>query len=189
MDRGENVYRIIGIDPGTNKLGIAVLDIDLLTKQVSIRAAMTLGAQAAINEDAFTAKSRGMRYAQIAYLSHAMKSLFINTEPNLVIHESPFMGKFPEAYQALSECIGAIRWGIDQYDRTVPIEAVDPSRAKKAVGAAVGKNQTKDDVRVAVVKLGLHRHPDVDLALLSEHAIDAIAVGYFKAKHMIALLT
>lgn len=189
MDRGENVYRIIGIDPGTNKLGIAVLDIDLLTKQVCIRAAMTLSAQAAIDEDAFTAKSRGMRYAQIAYLSHALKSLFVNSEPNAVIHESPFMGKFPEAYQALSECIGAIRWAVDQYDRTVTIEPVDPPRAKQAVGAAVGRNQTKDDVRIAVLKLGLPCHPDVDLTILSEHAIDAIAVGYFKAKHVIARLT
>jgi Holliday junction resolvasome RuvABC endonuclease subunit len=186
MTSSPSVYRIVGIDPGTDTLGIAVLDVDVQSRSVEIVRLYTL--HASRNVDPLSAASvfRGSRYAQIQYLEKAMSSLFVNLMPSAIVHESPFMGRFPEAYRALAECIGAIRRACDQYNPTLLIESVDPPTAKLAVGAKVGRDSTKDTVKQAVLAMQLPCSNVVDLSLASEHAIDAIAVAYWKAKKLIA---
>jgi hypothetical protein len=108
--------------------------------------------------------------------------LFCKWGPHAVICESPFLGRFPQAFAALTETMSMIRRAVYRFDRTVYVETVDPPTAKMAVGVS-GKGKDKEDVRQGVLKLqaqGVLFNLNRDVTLLDEHSIDAIAVGYHK---------
>ena len=101
------------------------------------------------------------------------------------------MRKFAEAYRALSECIQtAIRGAAFDYDPTIVIEYVDPPTAKISVGVdrRAIKNGSKDLVRNAIRSLGFPLGPGVNLEYWSEHTVDALAVGVWKAKLLLGMV-
>lgn len=102
------------------------------------------------------------------------------------MHEAPFLGRFPQSYAALVEAVSGIRRAAIAYNVLVDFDHVDPPSAKKAVGVNV-KSKDKEEVMEAITKL-----PDVVydtdtnilLSYLSEHASDAVAVGYWKIRRL-----
>lgn len=177
---GPTVYRILGIDPGTNTLGIAIVDLDLTTRIPSITMATTLNAGKEVTSYPQMIDVHGERRAKL--YSHHLNLRYIlqQYKPNAVISESPYMGRFAAAFEALVECLFMIRDTILEYDPSMPLETIDPPNAKKAVGAS-GRGGDKDAVRKAVLALpGLMNNTGSSLSLLDEHAIDAIAVACYK---------
>jgi Holliday junction resolvasome RuvABC endonuclease subunit len=180
----ENQYRIIGIDPGTNTLGVAILDVCLLEGKVTLMDAFTLVSNVSVQRHQNVLLAHGERYAKLYAHSEALRKLFGEWQPNCVICESPFLGRFPQAFEALVECKLMIRRALQLYDKSMSLETVDPPTAKKAVDAP-GKGGDKNAVRDAVLKLkDLITADKVDILKLDEHAIDAIAVGFFKVRQI-----
>lgn len=180
IPEGPGIYRILGIDPGTNTLGIAIIDLDLATKEASLIMATTL--QGAKDSKNFPNISdvHGDRKAKLFAHQNNIRYILERYRPNSIISESPYMGKFTNAFEALVECLTAIRDEIYIYDHSIGLETVDPPTAKKAVGAP-GRGGDKGVVRNAVLKLqGLKNKTGSSLDMLDEHAIDAIAVACYK---------
>jgi hypothetical protein len=95
------------------------------------------------------------------------------------------MGRFPQAFAALTECLTAIRRAVLRYDDFKPLLLVDPPTAKLAVGVK-GKGSVKDDVKQGVLSLRNLLNPDnIDIQNLDEHSIDAIAVAMSRAKFIL----
>src|SRR5574343_306941 len=174
-------FRIFAMDPGSDTLGVAVLAIDFRTCTVKVLGGLTIHSSRTLNQFGVGERFYGNLFMRLANSKDALIQLLNRYQPHAIVHESPFMRKFAEAYRALSECIQNIRFACFEYDPSIVIEYVDPPTAKISVGVKIVKGTTKEMVRDALLKLGLSCPPEVDLTLWDEHTVDAAAVGYWKA--------
>ena len=169
-------YRIVALDPGTAALGVAVIDVDPETGHLYVNHATTLDVLKEAQRYPQIAALHGDRVSKLHALERALVRIFLAWKPDQIVSEAPYMGRFPQAYAALVECVTSIRRAVMSYDRTLPLPTIDPATVKKSVGVS-GKSgdksamlsaiQSRDDLTLCV-----------NLSDLDEHAIDAIAVGY-----------
>lgn len=170
--------RVVGIDPGTDTLGFAVLDLYLSTGDLTVTHVETIELQKMLIDYRHEEQVHGSRTARLVALEERLFIYFEHYQPHAICAESPFLSRFPQAFAALTECISFIRRAVMRYDRYKPLEKVDPPTAKKAVGATIRRGMTKDDVKTAIAKLPLRYADGVDLNTLDEHSVDALAVAY-----------
>lgn len=175
--------RLIGIDPGSHTLGVAYVHYNLATKQLYVKNAVTVTADKIVSlMSSDVVLVHGERRSRLIALQSFLLSYFDYTEPDVITSESPFLGMRVTAFETLTECCCAIREAVYQYKANKPLVMVSPTEAKKAVGVK-GKGTTKDDVRNGVLAIpNIVFDATVDVNLLDEHAIDAIAVAYSKCK-------
>lgn len=183
------MFRIVGIDPGTETLGTAVLDVNLCTAQVSLIHAKTYRGSRGLLLHPALAETQGDRLAKLYSHEQTLLALFNHFQPHGVSVEAPYLGKFPQAFEALVECRTYIRRALWQYHPMMPMELIDPPTAKMAVGVVPRKGVTKDDIKRGVLNLGnLTNCTTSSIASLDEHSIDAIAVGYYKVNQLLLFL-
>lgn len=176
-------FRVVGLDPGTETFGVAVLDLSLKTGEIDVVHSETLVLQKLLREHNYRSEEEtyGGRTARLMALEDSLFKLFEELQPHAVCSESPFLSRFPEAFAALTECVSSARRAVCRYDRYLPLELVDPPTAKKAVGMKVKRGMTKDDVKIAVAQLAIRYAEGIVLDNLDEHQVDAIAVAYYQA--------
>lgn len=179
----DDVFRTVGIDPGTENLGISVVDLSLRTGERTVAYSETLCTPKMLADYRVEEKVHGARTARLMALEDRLFVLFELLQPHAICTESPFLGRFPQAFAALTECVSYVRRAVCRYDRYMPLEMVDPPTAKKAVGMTVKRGITKDDVTNAVEKLTLHYAEGIVLRKLDEHQVDSIAVAYYHSQH------
>ena len=172
-------FRIVSIDPGSDTLGLAHFDYDFNTRLLSLVEVETLQGHRNAKIDPEFAETHGNRIARLRSHRRVLERYFTRVKPHKVISEAPFMGQHAAAYAALVECIAYIRFALEYYDDTVPLVLIDPPTVKNGVGAP--GNADKDRMRQAVLEASKHPpfiNPSrIDLTVLDEHSIDAIAVG------------
>jgi Holliday junction resolvasome RuvABC endonuclease subunit len=170
------VYRILAIDPGTNALGVAVLDVDIDKAIVTVQHATTIDISKLSQNYPQLIMIHGERVSKLHAVEMALFKMFRAWKPDEIVSEAPYLGRFPQAFSALVECLSSIRRAVMEYNRALPLPTIDPASVKKAVGVS-GKSGDKDAITVAI-----QRQPDllmnVNVNDLDEHARDAIAVGY-----------
>lgn len=175
-----DVFRYIAIDPGSDTLGVAFMEINLRTQQLTITEVTTLVASKQLVHYPVMVEIHGEKAARLHAHGKILDQILDLYQPHGVVSESPFMGRFPAAFAALTECMAVIRNAVFRFRPFLPLETVDPPSAKKAVGVKA-KGSSKEDIEVAVKKLtdivwadGLSPEGH------TEHEYDAIAVGYWK---------
>lgn len=180
IPNGMAKYRINAIDPGTDTMGLAVLDIDLRTGGLELVSAYTSSGLKMARRAPENFTVHGGRWSKLYMHERNVLNWLRTYQPNSLICESPFLGRFPQAFESLVECKAAIRNALTQYDTFMPLETVDPPSAKSAVGALVRKG-SKDNVKSSILKLkDIQNLTGIPLERMDEHTIDAIAVGYYK---------
>ena len=175
----EELPTVMSFDPGTNHLGIAVFNVIPETGVLILKHAWTTDI-AKLAEDRYPglAAYHGIRMAKLQAIEDVIAKAVESWMPTTLISESPYMGRFPQAFGALVECLYVIRSMILRWDYGVVLHTIDPASVKQAVGVS-GRSGDKSLMAAAIQK-----HPtrldlsSVDLTRLDEHAIDAIAVGY-----------
>lgn len=183
--RNGSDFRIFAIDPGTDTFGIALLTVNLVSHTITV-------------EDMFTTRGSKMASAYITYeeihgtraakiLSHreTVLRLLQLHQPHAVIAESPFLGRFPQAFEALVQCMCAIRSAVNEFDPTMVLDNIDPKSAKKAVGV---KTNDKESVQLAIRSMAHLVRPVGLFERADEHSFDAVAVGIWKAQQILAEL-
>lgn len=181
------IYRILSIDPGSDTLGLALIDVDLEHHTATLVHTNTLNATRAIRQMPFTAETFGDRQARLTSHAHVIRDYLGSARPHCVISESPFMGRFPQAFASLVECMYMLQAVVAEYDPGMCLETIDPPSVKKLVGAPTkrpkGMSPTdfKGTVKTALKGLSkLQLGQQVSLDYCDEHAIDAVAVGCYK---------
>ena len=179
-----SIIKVVGIDPGSTCLGVALLSFDLEHRCITESDAWTLNGASLAGKDSWLASTFGDRYARIAALKRELGRIFYQERPVFIASEAPFINsKFPQAGMALVEVVNAIKEAVSEYDYQQHLLLVPPSSVKNAVGVKGGEN--KFAVQAAVIKL-----PDLcykgykPIHLLDEHSIDALAVGYHQLKQI-----
>lgn len=180
-------YYILAIDPSINNVGIAILEIDYLTGEILSIVAFTVITNKLTDQSGLDEDYHSERAIKLMKLRQVVTNFLEHVNPVEVACESPFFNRFsPMAYGSLTEVVGIIYTAILDHNVNTKFTTIPPLSAKKAVGARSVKNDTekgKFEVRQAIMN-----NPEImkalkdDINFLSEHALDAIAVGYTLVK-------
>jgi Holliday junction resolvasome RuvABC endonuclease subunit len=173
------VIRLLGIDPGTDTLGVAITDVSIDTYEPTLVYADTFVASREIRGRPWAEELRGGRDLRLVSHYERLYELMRLTTPTLVSAESPFLGRGRvDAFAALVECHAMLRAVCWDYSPSLYLRRIDPITVKNAVGVSHIKT-TKDDVRAAILTLYQEScAEEVPLLELDEHAIDATAVNH-----------
>lgn len=146
--------RILGIDPGTEKLGYGVIDDDQPRPRY-------------VECGVLTAPHDWTRARRIAAIGKELAAVLAEFKPDQVAIEEAFVGKFAAAVIGIGESRGAAIIVLDQ----VGIEPAGyaPSTVKATIGAG-GRAKKPEVARVVKAILGLNRLPEPD-------ASDALAIA------------
>lgn len=177
----QSSINLLGIDPGTTKLGVSIMEVSLDTFTILNTQAMTLNGDKLANH--YLLESHySHRHSRVNGMMDYLSNLCINYRPFAIISEAPFYNPTrPAAFEALVEVINALRGMVLHYDMFKPLITVPPSNVKNAVGAKGGAN--KITIKDAVKCLpDINYHNQVEFNNLDEHAIDSIAVNYWYYK-------
>ena len=194
MDNIPNCY-LLGIDPGSSTLGVAILEINSITFSLVATTAYTIEATKLELFDMLDLRLPE-RERRLRAISKAISLCLEDYKPLTLAIESPFFNsRKPSAYAVLIETMYVLKQTARAYDLNLPIIEVDPPTAKKAIGVRRLKAKerrrlkltTKDLVREALLPLtALKLTSDIDS--LDEHSLDAIAVAYSSYKQILARL-
>lgn len=168
---------VVGIDPGSTKLGLSVIELDLATGIRTLLFSTTIDAGKAISRDSGFAETCGKRDARLTYLAREIGILLEEYCPHIVAAESAFAQRYRiSAYEALIETMAVIRATVWRYSHVIKLYKVDPVTVKNHVGVSHIKTD-KLDVENAVKKL-YAKTAKCDIHNLDEHAYDAIAIAH-----------
>ncbi len=174
-------HRVLSIDPGTNHLGYAIMDVDYANSHEPIALVEVGTLNAAVLSRPYTTllEVHGEKVTKLYALEQAIKRILEAFKPDIIVSESPYMGSFPQAYAALVECLKTIRSALIEHNPCMPLHIIDPASIKAAVGVS-GKSGNKGLMTEAVAGLVSKNAiiTDVDIATLDEHSVDSIAAGY-----------
>lgn len=174
---GEPIERYVSFDPGTGSLGVAVIDYNRELGTHLVEYATTFQIDRLYKQNKLISETSGDRVAKLRTVRQAINRVLQAWEPAFVASEAPYMGRFPQAYAALVECVDAIRQGTQLFNPFATLLTIDPATVKKTVGVS-GKSGDKEAMRKALAnRKNLVFDSTVELAALDEHAVDAIAIG------------
>lgn len=169
-------YIYLSIDPGTSSLGTAINGITHDNKWVILDAHTTnINLVVRHRYPYELVDTHSERYFKVKACGEVIYKIASAWGVNGVVSESPYMGRFPQAFAALTECMLSMRNAAYDFNPNRAMFTIDPSTIKKAVGVS-GKSGDKNLMRNAVNGLVIDMGINTDI--LDEHAIDAIAVGY-----------
>lgn len=194
MNLNPENLRACGIDPGTDTLGYAIVELDPSTLKISLDYVETFRASKATRKLPDLSDLLGNRGVRLNWHTQNLTEMFKHHKPHTVTVESPFLGRFATAFEALIECRSAIRKAMLEYSETITMELIDPLSVKSAMGALKplapkkkGKRRKKKTTGKTKeeIKAALKRIKDVDwgeysLDDLDEHSIDAVAVALYR---------
>lgn len=175
--------RILSIDPGTNRTGFAILDIDI-DGNITIPFAETFAADHYVKRFKFLSSIHGSRFARIHLTGKQLSRLLHLYTPDIVGSEAPYLGKFPQSYAALSELLHEFKSCTHDYSLSIPLEYIDPASVKVVVGVK-GKSGDKNKMTRALRKIKIN-YIDVDPTAFDEHTVDAVCVGVYYVRKLLA---
>lgn len=184
--------RIMGIDPGTDTLGVSVLDVHLHCNTITLSFSNTFKGTQLARDYRYVSQLHGDKIARLKAHEDNLTRFMMQWCPHEIISEAPYMGRFPAAYAALVECMTAIRNAVMRYDWYLKLFTADPPTVKNSVGVG-GKSGDKTLMKEAIQRLfdeSVILNPNgIDIDALDEHSIDSIAVAYVRARHAITTNT
>lgn len=171
-------YLLLSADPGSHFTGLAVSNLTEEKMIVLDTQSLELAKLSALRELKFD----DARVQRLYELEMAVERYAKAWRPCDVISEAPYYGDSVTTYAALTEAVTYIQHGVWRYSHRVTVKRIDPPSAKKSVGVS-GKSGDKSLIREALLKLpDLAFSEDIDYYRLSEHVLDAVAVGYYYYK-------
>jgi len=157
--------KMVSVDPGTSTCGVAIWDIDDDFKIVSLRS-LTIKVNTEIYLD-----------TRIKKVHDFLLKIYKEEEPVLLVHESGFIDRFrPQAYGPIYATIYMIRTSFRKYHDTTDDDFIFqyPPKMVKAL-MSTGEAGKLDMLKAVNDNKELKPFlTDTE----SEHAIDAIAIGY-----------
>lgn len=174
----QSTCNILGIDPGSTNLGIAVLEIDVVSTTIISSAAWTINGDKLVSKDSWIEEIHNGRTNRILAIGNNLSKILNHYRPIAVCSESPFINsRFPLSGIALTEVLCMIRATVMKYDMWRDLILIPPSSVKNAVGAGgAAKKEVMRDKVMGLSDLNYNGH--IAIHLLDEHSIDALAVAY-----------
>ena len=179
------IYRVLGVDNGTDTVGIAVVDHHLATGLSKVIHAETLTAsRTAYTRHEGRLDARGKMHARLDVISTFFWEVLNEFDPDVVGCESPFQHLHAQSFAALTTAMNGLSSTTFDYCTTLEFSKISPGSAKKAVCPVGQYGNSKEHIREMI---GINNDIEfVDGLLLNnldEHAVDAIAVAHAVGTH------
>jgi Holliday junction resolvasome RuvABC endonuclease subunit len=169
--------KILSIDPGLHKCGVAILELDELG-EIVILFVETIFTDALIKESGYIVDTHGERYARLNALTIKFKEILNLFNPTLVGSEIPFWNpKRPAAFEGLVTVLTTLENTVFQYDEALLFERVPAALVKKNLGVSGGSGD-KSLVRTAILERNI-KNVIGNTHTLDPDSIDAVAVGLY----------
>lgn len=183
------IYRICGIDNGTNTMGVIISDHHLKTGESDIIFAKTITAdRTAYLRHPGIAQNRGKLEARIEVLKPFVRDIFEEFDPDVVGIESPFSHIGVHAYTTLLMSMIAVADEAYEHRSTMDFIKVSPGKAKvrtcppgKFVTNGPNKTTKEDIRRFILANPKISSSVGINLEELDEHCIDGISVEQYLA--------
>jgi crossover junction endodeoxyribonuclease RuvC len=156
----ESPLRILGIDPGTLRLGYGVVDH------------LAPGRTVYVDCGVITAAASHAREARLFTIGRDLRDLLAEVRPDVVAIEQAFFGKNVQATLALGEARGVALFVAQEHG--VILAGYAPAQVKQIVTGQGGAAKTQVGYFVKML-LGLRRVPEADAA-------DALAIAICHAR-------
>ena len=166
--------RVLSIDPGSSNMGYTFSMVSYEHKTFTVIESGTINIEKVCGLKTMFETPKLQLIS--AHLGSVITQLLENYQPDVVICEAPYMGRFPHAYAVLVMCTQVIQYTVGAYDFTILFTMVEPSTVKKRVGVR-GTSGDKDAIKSALLTIKTITLP-ANYNDLDEHAIDSIAIGY-----------
>lgn len=178
-------HRLLSIDPGTTTMGISVYEIDHYTGDYQLLMLDTVFIERYISHVPllrYLASSQTLLSAKLEAVSQIVCDLCKRYEIEQVVCEDIYFQHI-SSHRTMSEGLHAIRVGVMRYDPAIELEMIPPREVKGGVG--VPKNSSDKELMRGAVKERLANKlaEGIDLDSVTEHAIDASAIGYYWITH------
>jgi crossover junction endodeoxyribonuclease RuvC len=156
----QRLRRIVGIDPGTLRLGYGVID------------QLGPGRAAYIDCGVITAPAREPREARLLTIGRDLRDLLVELKPDVVAMENAFFGKNVQATIALGEARGVALFVAQE--QGLALAGYAPARVKQIITGRGAADKAQVGFFVKAL-LGLRRVPSADAA-------DALAIALCHAR-------
>ncbi|QMP24004.1 holliday junction resolvase [Proteus phage 10] len=175
--------RIVAVDPGTETVGVSLLELCPVTLTKTLIESYTIHASAlAYHWDGIMPEGYNREYRLQGIFSH-LWHYFNNTHPTVVVFEDNYLRHSPKSYKALIESVCAIKQAVWHYNPATPFYAVTPMQAKACVNATK-KASDKELVRKGLkAYTGLVTTPGY-IDSLDEHSVDSVAIGLYACEQI-----
>lgn len=185
----DNDLTIISIDPGSNMCGFSVIRYNFESKKYHIEFCDTLNGQQIANNyyDKTERESIGDRLTRNLSYGRKLTIMLNQFKPSAVISESPFMGRFAKAFEALVEQVTMFKATVYNFDRSLEFSFLSPTEVKKGMDTK-GNSKDKTLMKEALLKRTDIVWHDIDPLTLDEHSVDATCVGLVAIKMLVAFL-
>lgn len=180
-DKPPNCIRILAIDPGTDTMGIVVVDVDIETFHPTLVDECTINAKKShqVKDKLSEHNTLLNRDIQLAYIEEKLRDILRQVEPDTIASESPFLNPSNvTSFEALTECFKMIRTTVYAYRPSMMVYRIAPAVAKSAVGVS-HMGTDKHDIYKGVERCIATGYltSNVDIEAMSEHAVDAVTVS------------
>lgn len=178
-----HLFRLMAADPGLNNTGVAEIIFNLDTGRIESIYAETLMNDYLVQDSGVSQCVHAERTHKLLVMKHGFSGFVEDFDAQAVACEAPFFDRFrPMAYGYLLEVVNNLREAVIDFNPEVSFTEIPPLSVKSCIGAKAIANDTLKGKEV--VKVAMKLIPEVmdamviDFDHLTEHAIDAIAVGY-----------
>ncbi len=179
---GHDLSCVIGIDPGSQYLGLSTLWINCRDLSINKIHSKTLyGAR--YTQHAHINESFGSTQSMLSGHRRYLLNHFNLVKPIGVFCESPFYNsRMPAAFGSLVKTLEYIKNACMLYDSHMLFSTIDPSTAKKTIGVSGGSKDKMDMLR-GLEKLDFYKK--IHFEEITEHAVDSVAIAYWGYKRFI----
>lgn len=166
---------LLSIDPGFTNLGICVSTLDYTNQTMHVHGVDTVPISKLVAKSPLTDYlNTSIIASQI--VTDVVTDFCMRYDIDVVIVESAYLNRFPQAYASLTMCLNAIGVAIGHYDIDIGFYTLDPATIKVANGVS-GGSSNKDDMSASIIKNKNIVLPSLTNSL-DEHSWDAIGIGY-----------
>lgn len=174
-----DVFTVVGIDPGTHDLGFCRLSLDMVTRDVVKVYSRNITPRDEYDKLYYhtygTYQSLSME-ERIAMINVTLKKELLAVKPDYMLTESAFFRKkTPMTYKSLVPQLARIDGLISELYGRVPIIRIAPTESKRIMKC---EDTSKESMKKALRVSGIMKYSDVDIDRLTEHEIDSIGIAY-----------
>lgn len=184
--RMEGFVRVIGTDPSTTNMGVAVIDINVKKKEkFKLLYVNTIFGKEVLYDIPmqFNDMADTSVLARSYGLSRALRELIELYEPDTAICEDNFLGISAGTFKQLIQAVSLYREAANGKKMPVHFSYVLPNLAKAIVGANF-KGTKKEDVMEGIQKYDWLDAGGWDLSNLDEHSADSLAITLYRAEQI-----
>lgn len=176
-------YRVVSIDPGTETMGVSLLELDPITLKQSFVEAFTMRGSVLNYYWGNVLHDGDGRDSRLIALEQQLVSYFQYAQPHMVVYEDNYLGASPQSFKALIEACMCIKHAIWKFNPYLASYTIKPNQAKSIVNAIPRRGMSQEE-RKELVRQGLMRYqplqvPPHILAALDEHSVDSVAIGAY----------